>query len=85
MQSAMTRRRLAIVGFGQLGAARAGVHENILFEARFAVPAFAARVMLDAAARLAYLRPGVHRYALWADAGGHAAAAPGRGEAKKGR
>jgi diaminopimelate dehydrogenase len=50
------------------GTARAGVHENILFEARFAVPDFAARVMLDAAARLPYMKPGIHRYALWAGA-----------------
>lgn len=66
------------------GTARSGVHENILFEARFAVPAFAARVMLDAAAQLPYLRPGVHRYALWGDRGAHAAGS-GHGEAKKGR
>ncbi|MFZ5538595.1 MAG: hypothetical protein ACOY5V_02495 [Pseudomonadota bacterium] len=61
-----------------------GVHENIRFEARFAVPAFAARVMLDAAAHLPYPRPGVHRYALWAGRGGYAAKS-GHGQAKKGR
>jgi hypothetical protein len=84
----MTRERARRLRAGRLerrGSARAGVHENILFEARFAVPAFAARMMLDAAAHLPYLRPGVHRYALWADAGGHAAAASGHGVAKKGR
>jgi len=46
------------------GTARSGAHQNILFEARFDVPTFAARVMLDAARRLPHLMPGAHRYAL---------------------
>lgn len=49
------------------GTARSGAHHNILLEARFSVPAFAARVMLDAALRLPRLAPGAHRY--WLDGG----------------
>jgi diaminopimelate dehydrogenase len=52
------------------GTAHAGAHQNILFEARFAAPSFAARVMLDAAHRLPRLKPGAHRYSLWAPDGG---------------
>ncbi|ODS96286.1 MAG: hypothetical protein ABS56_13955 [Lautropia sp. SCN 69-89] len=48
----------------RLGTARGGAHQNLLFEARFDVATFAARVMLDAARRLASLRPGAHRYSL---------------------
>ena len=44
--------------------ATAGRHESLLLEARFDAPAFAARVMLDAARRLAGLGPGAHHYAL---------------------
>jgi diaminopimelate dehydrogenase len=43
-----------------------GAHQNLLLEARFDLPLFAARVMLDAASRIPSLAPGVHRYALWA-------------------
>jgi diaminopimelate dehydrogenase len=46
------------------GTARSGAHQNLLLEARFHVPTFAARVMLDAARRLPYLRPGAHRYSI---------------------
>jgi len=49
----------------RLGTARGGAHQNLLLEARFEVATFAARVMLDAARRLASLRPGAHRYSLW--------------------
>lgn len=49
----------------RLGTARGGAHQNLLFEARFDAATFAARVMLDAARRLASLRPGAHRYSLW--------------------
>jgi diaminopimelate dehydrogenase len=48
------------------GTAGPGAHQNILFEARFDVAAFAARVMLDAARQLPHLKPGMHRYSLWA-------------------
>jgi diaminopimelate dehydrogenase len=51
------------------GATAVGAHQNILFEARFDAAGFAARVMLDAAARLPYLKHGAHRYSLWAAAG----------------
>jgi diaminopimelate dehydrogenase len=44
--------------------ATAGRHESLLLEARFDAPAFAARVMLDAARGLAQLAPGAHRHAL---------------------
>ncbi|HEY5292198.1 MAG TPA: hypothetical protein VIJ43_07800 [Burkholderiales bacterium] len=44
--------------------ATAGRHESLLLEARFDAPAFAARVMLDAARGLAELAPGAHRHAL---------------------
>jgi diaminopimelate dehydrogenase len=46
------------------GTARSGAHQNIVFEARFDVPTFAARVMVDAALRLADLAPGLHRYSI---------------------
>lgn len=46
------------------GTARSGAHQNIVFEARFDVPTFAARVMVDAASRLTDLAPGLHRYSL---------------------
>lgn len=49
----------------RLGTARGGAHQNLLLEARFEASTFAARVMLDAARRLASLRPGAHRYSLW--------------------
>lgn len=49
------------------GTAASGAHQNILLEARFDVPTFAARVMVDAARRLPRLAPGAHRYALWAE------------------
>jgi diaminopimelate dehydrogenase len=42
-----------------------GAHQNLLLEARFDLLLFAARVMLDAAAHIPALAPGVHRYALW--------------------
>ena len=48
------------------GSAASGAHQNILFEARFDVATFASRVMLDAARRLGRLKPGAHRYSLWA-------------------
>jgi diaminopimelate dehydrogenase len=48
------------------GTAHSGGHQNIVFEARFEPASFAARVMLDAARRLAQLKPGAHRYSLWA-------------------
>ena len=44
--------------------ATAGRHESLLLEARFDAPAFAARVMLDAARGLAGLAPGAHHHAL---------------------
>ena len=44
--------------------AEAGAHPSLLREARFDVPTFAARVMLDAARRLSQLGPGAHRYSL---------------------
>jgi diaminopimelate dehydrogenase len=47
------------------GTARSGAHQNLLLEARFDVPTFAARVMVDAARRIAWLGPGAHRYSLW--------------------
>jgi diaminopimelate dehydrogenase len=46
------------------GTVHSGAHQNILLEARFDVPAFAARVMVDAARRLLLLGPGAHRYSL---------------------
>lgn len=46
------------------GTAREGSHQNITFEARFDVATFAARVMVDAAARLPELPAGLHRYSL---------------------
>lgn len=49
------------------GTARTGAHQNLLLEARFDVPTFAARVMVDAARHIGRLRPGAHRYALWAE------------------
>jgi diaminopimelate dehydrogenase len=45
----------------------AGAHQNVLFEARFDVASFAARVMLDAFHQLPRLKPGMHRYSLWAN------------------
>jgi diaminopimelate dehydrogenase len=64
--------RLEEEGHGVLlerrGTAQAGVHQNIVFEGRFAVADFASRIMLDAAARLTHLKPGMHRYSLWAGA-----------------
>jgi diaminopimelate dehydrogenase len=50
------------------GTAQSGAHQNILLEARFDVPTFAARVMVDAARRLPALKPGAHRYSLWSGA-----------------
>jgi diaminopimelate dehydrogenase len=44
--------------------ATADRHESLLLEARFDAPAFAARVMLDAARGLAGLASGAHRHAL---------------------
>jgi diaminopimelate dehydrogenase len=52
------------VVFERRGTGHPGPHENLLFEARFDVPTFAARVMLDAARRLRQCRPGLHRYSL---------------------
>ncbi len=49
------------------GTARSGAHQNILLEARFDPPSFAARVMLDAARHLHRLAPGAHRYTLRSD------------------
>jgi diaminopimelate dehydrogenase len=49
------------------GKPHAGAHQNILLEARFDVAVFAARVMLDAFGQLPMLKPGMHRYSLWAD------------------
>jgi diaminopimelate dehydrogenase len=46
------------------GTSRSGAHQNLLLEARFDVATFAARVMLDAAARLPALAPGAHPYSL---------------------
>ena len=48
------------------GVARSGAHQNLLLEGRFDTRTFAARVMLDAARRLPSLKPGAHRYSLWA-------------------
>lgn len=48
----------------RLASASAGRHESLLLEARFDAVSFAARIMLDAARRLAGLRPGAHPYAL---------------------
>ena len=50
------------------GTAESGAHQNILLEARFDVPTFAARVMVEAAQRLPALKPGAHRYSLWGGA-----------------
>jgi len=50
-------------GMGGLGGA--GSHQSLLLEARFDAPAFAARVMLDAARRLPQLKAGAHLYSLW--------------------
>jgi len=50
------------------GTAESGAHQNILLEARFDVPTFAARVMVEAARRLPALKPGAHRYSLWSGA-----------------
>ncbi|HTO48096.1 MAG TPA: hypothetical protein VML91_10675 [Burkholderiales bacterium] len=50
------------------GTAESGAHQNLLLEARFDVPTFAARVMIDAARRLPVLGPGAHRYSLWSEA-----------------
>jgi len=55
------------------GTARSGAHQNLLLEARFDAPTFAARVMLDAVRRLPQLGPGAHRYCL--SAGPHLALA----------
>jgi diaminopimelate dehydrogenase len=49
------------------GTARSGAHQNLLLEARFDVPTFAARVMVDAVRHIGELRPGAHRYSLWAE------------------
>jgi diaminopimelate dehydrogenase len=49
----------------RLGTARHGSHQTLLLEGRFEVPAFAARVMLDAARHLPSLKPGAHPYSLW--------------------
>ncbi|OGA95577.1 MAG: hypothetical protein A3E79_07005 [Burkholderiales bacterium RIFCSPHIGHO2_12_FULL_61_11] len=46
------------------GSATHGPHQSLLFEARFDLIAFSARVMLDAARKLPGLRRGAHRYAL---------------------
>ena len=46
--------------------AEAGAHPSLLREARFDVPTFAARGMLDAARRVSQLRPRAHRYSLLA-------------------
>ena len=51
-------------GIERRATATAGRHESLLPEARFDAPAFAARVMLDAARGLARLGPGAHHYAL---------------------
>lgn len=44
------------------GAGRSGTHESVLLEARFDVARFAARVMVDAARALPWLKPGAHLY-----------------------
>lgn len=49
------------------GTAATGAHQNILLEARFDVPTFAARVMVEAARRLPAVKSGAHRYALWGE------------------
>jgi diaminopimelate dehydrogenase len=46
------------------GTSRSGAHQNLLLEARFEVTTFAARVMLDAAARLPGLARGAQPYSL---------------------
>jgi diaminopimelate dehydrogenase len=48
--------------------ASAGAHQNLLFEARFDLAGFAARVMVDAFHQLPRLKPGLHRYSLWSEA-----------------
>ncbi len=50
---------------GTGAAGGAGLHSHLVLEARFDLPTFAARIMLDAARRLAQLRPGAHPYSLW--------------------
>ncbi|HSQ04703.1 MAG TPA: hypothetical protein VLN59_11735 [Burkholderiales bacterium] len=53
------------------GTATSGAHQSLVLESRFDMVTFAAHVMLDAARRLPWLRPGLHRYSLgvdWADA-----------------
>ncbi len=50
---------------GTGAAGGAGPHSSLLLEARFDLPTFAARIMLDAARRLPTLRPGAHPYSLW--------------------
>lgn len=47
------------------GTERTGSHASLLLEGRFDLPAFAARVMIDAAKRIPSLKPGAHRYSLW--------------------
>lgn len=46
------------------GTSCSGAHQNVLFEARFEVAIFAARIMLDAVRRLPHLDPGAHGYSL---------------------
>ncbi len=50
---------------GTGAAGGAGPHSSLLLEARFDLPTFAARIMLDAARRLPTLKPGAHPYSLW--------------------
>ncbi|MCO6426689.1 NAD(P)-binding domain-containing protein [Nitrosomonas communis] len=47
------------------GTEQTGAHATLLLEGRFDMPAFSARVMVDAARRIPNLKPGAHRYALW--------------------
>lgn len=47
------------------GTERTGAHATLLLEARFDVPTFTARVMVDAARRISSFKPGVHHYSLW--------------------
>lgn len=49
----------------RVGTERTGAHAALLLEARFDVPVFTARIMLDATRRIARSKPGAHRYSLW--------------------
>lgn len=51
----------------RMATAAAGTHASLVLEARFDVCDFAARVMLDAARRIASLPHGAHPYSLASD------------------